>query len=70
MQTKAKDTDTAYRDHELGEELAGVLMAIRGVSKRLAGRLTQLERQTDHKAEGGKRAYGTSQRVVRYCGRD
>jgi len=70
MQTKVNGTDTACRDHELNEEMAGVLMAISVVSKRLAERLTQLNRRDAIKSEGGKKAYGTSKRVVRYCGRD
>lgn len=52
METQTKQTDTEIRDHELDEELAGVLTAISVVSKRLARKLTVLSRQENEKTEG------------------
>lgn len=54
METQTKQTGTEIRDHELDEELAGVLTAISVVSKRLARKLTVLSRQENEKTEGGK----------------
>lgn len=54
METQAKQTDTEYRNSEIDEELADVLIAISVVSKRLARKLTMLKRQDERMAEGGK----------------
>ncbi len=52
MQTKMKEE--AVRDHELDEELAGILSAISVVSKRLAKKLLTLQQQDELKQKGGK----------------
>lgn len=54
METQVKQTDTEYRNREIDEELANVLIAISVVSKRLARKLTVLKRQDERIAEGGK----------------
>lgn len=54
METQAKQTDTEYRNREIDEELADVLIAISVVSKRLARKLTVLKREDERMAEGGK----------------
>ena len=54
MQSKANIRDAGLRDTELEEELAGVLMAISVVSKRLAKKLSRLSRQGETTGEGGK----------------
>lgn len=54
METQAKQTDTEYRNSEIDEELADVLIAISVVSKRLARKLTLLKREDERMAEGGK----------------
>ena len=51
------------------DELIGILSAISVVSKRLAQNLAKREYRQIEKLEGGK-PYGTSQRVVRYYGRN
>jgi len=53
MQTQTNQNDTQPRDHELDEELAGILTAISVVSKRLARKLMTLSRQEEI-AKGGK----------------
>jgi len=53
MQTQTNQNDTQSRDHELDEELAGILTAISVVSKRLAKKLMMLSRQ-EEMAKGGK----------------
>lgn len=47
MQTQTNQNDTQSRDHELDEELAGILTAISVVSKRLARKLMTLSRQEE-----------------------
>jgi hypothetical protein len=54
MKTKSIEADANYRDHEEDEELAGVLMAISIVSKRLAKKLSRLSKQGEPTEEGGK----------------
>lgn len=56
MESKAQSTDTGCReaDLDIDEELAGVLMAISVVSKRLARKLTALRQQVENAEEGGK----------------
>lgn len=54
METPAKQIDTEYRNREIDEELADVLIAISVVSKRLARKLTVLKRGDERMAEGGK----------------
>jgi hypothetical protein len=54
METQVKQIDTEYRDREIDEELADVLIAISVVSKRLARKLTMLKREDERMAEGGK----------------
>jgi hypothetical protein len=54
MQTKANRSDTALRDPEFDEELAGILAAISVVSKRLAKKLLALQQQDASKGVGGK----------------
>lgn len=54
METQEKQTDTEYRNGEIDEELADVLIAISVVSKRLARKLTVLKREDERMAEGGK----------------
>jgi len=54
MQTQTNEKDTSFRDHELDEELAGILTAISVVSRRLAKKLLTLQRQGALKEEGGK----------------
>ena len=53
MQNQTNQNDTQSRDHELDEELAGILTAISVVSKRLARKLMTLSRQEEI-AKGGK----------------
>ncbi|MBS3946841.1 MAG: hypothetical protein KGZ57_00865 [Dethiobacter sp.] len=53
METRAKNTDTALRDGDLDEELAGILTAISVVSKRLAKKLLALQRRDESAGEGG-----------------
>jgi hypothetical protein len=54
MEAQEKQTDTEYRNREMDEELADVLIAISVVSKRLARKLTVLQREDERMAEGGK----------------
>ena len=54
METQVKQTDTEYRNREIDEELADVLIAISVVSKRLARKLTVLKWENERMAEGGK----------------
>lgn len=54
MQSKANNTDTELRDHDLDEELAGILTAISIVSKRLAKKLVALQQRDESIVEGGK----------------
>jgi hypothetical protein len=53
MQTKAKNTDTDLCDDGLNEELAGILTAISIVSKRLAQKLSVLQRRDERSEKGG-----------------
>lgn len=53
MQSKTSKTDTDSRDHDLDEELAGILTAISVVSKRLAKKLLALQRQDESTGKGG-----------------
>jgi hypothetical protein len=53
MDVKTRPTDTASRDNELDEELAGILTAISIVSKRLAKKLSRLSQQGEPTEEGG-----------------
>ena len=53
MQSKTNNTDTDLRDHDLDEELAGILTAISVVSKRLAKKLLTLQRRDKPAREGG-----------------
>jgi len=54
MQTQAKKSDAGCCDRELDEELAGVLIAISVVSKRLAQKLTMLSQQDRKTTKGGQ----------------
>jgi hypothetical protein len=54
MQSKTNNTDTELRDHDLDEELAGILTAISIVSKRLAKKLLALQQRDEPMEEGGK----------------
>ena len=53
MQTKAKNTDVGVGDDGLNEELAGILTAISIVSKRLAQKLSVLQRRDETAEKGG-----------------
>ena len=53
MQTKAKKTDADLCDDGLNEELAGILTAISIVSKRLAQKLSVLQRRDGTAEKGG-----------------
>ena len=53
MQTKTKNTDVDVGDDGLNEELAGILTAISIVSKRLAQKLSVLQRRDETAAKGG-----------------
>ena len=53
MQTKAKNTDVDVGENGLNEELAGILTAISIVSKRLAQKLSVLQRQGEATEKGG-----------------
>ena len=53
MQSKTNNTDTELRDHDLDEELAGILTAISIVSKRLAKKLLALQQRDAPIGEGG-----------------
>ena len=53
MQTKAKYTDVDVGDDGLNEELAGILTAISIVSKRLAQKLSVLQRRDERSEKGG-----------------
>ncbi|MBW8381594.1 MAG: hypothetical protein K0M69_03590 [Youngiibacter sp.] len=53
MQTQTNQNDTQPRDHDMDEELAGILTAISVVSKRLAKKLMTLSKQ-EGMAKGGK----------------
>ena len=53
MQSKTNNTDTELRDHDLDEELAGILTAISVVSKRLAKKLLALQRPDESTGKGG-----------------
>ena len=53
MQTKAKNTDADVGDDGLNEELAGILTAISIVSKRLAQKLSVLQRRDETAEKGG-----------------
>lgn len=48
------------------EELAGILVAISVVTKRMARRLSKLSRQTCMKKRGGK-YYGKTRQYQRHC---
>ena len=50
MQTEATERNAEMRDAELDEELAGILTAISVVSKRLAKKLTALQKQKESAA--------------------
>jgi len=54
MQSKTNNTDTELRDHDIDEELAGILTAISIVSKRLAKKLLALQQRDEPTEEGGK----------------
>ena len=54
MQSKTNNTDTDLHDHDLDEELAGILTAISIVSKRLAKKLITLQKRDESIKEGGK----------------
>ena len=60
MQTRECFRFAEYRDRERNEELIGVLTAISIVSRRLAGRLIDLEQRCAEKPRGGK-CYDTRQ---------
>ena len=53
MQTKAKNTDVDVGDDGFNEELAGILTAISIVSKRLAQKLSVLQRRNEETEKGG-----------------
>ena len=53
MQTKAKNTDVDVGEDGLNEELAGILTAISIVSKRLAQKLSVLQRRGETAEKGG-----------------
>ena len=53
MQTKAKNTEADMCDDGLGEEIAGILTAISIVSKRLAQKLSLLQRRDGRGEKGG-----------------
>ena len=53
MQTKAKNADPDLCDDGLNEELAGILTAISIVSKRLAQKLSVLQRRGETAEKGG-----------------
>lgn len=52
MQPNTTNRDADARDHDLEEELAGILTAISVVSKRLARKLAALQRQDESIEEG------------------
>ena len=52
MGSKANNPDTAFRDRDLDEELAGILAAISIVSKRLARKLLALKCRGESNDEG------------------
>ena len=54
MQTETKGIDTSLQDQEFNEEMAGILVAISVVSKRLAKKIMALEQQDRQKRKGGK----------------
>lgn len=60
MQTREVDRFMVFQDRERNENLIDVLTAISIVSRRLAGRLTALERQRSAQVRGGK-CYDTRQ---------
>ena len=53
MQTKAKNTDVDVGEDGFNEELAGILTAISIVSKRLAQKLSVLQRRDETAETGG-----------------
>ena len=53
MQTRAKNTDADECDAALNAELAGILTAISIVSKRLAQKLSVLQRRDGRAEKGG-----------------
>ena len=53
MQTKAKNTDVDVGEDGFNEELAGILTAISIVSKRLAQKLSVLQRRDETAEKGG-----------------
>ena len=53
MQTKAKKADADMCDDALNAELAGILTAISIVSKRLAQKLSVLQRRDERAEKGG-----------------
>ena len=53
MQTKAKNNDADVCDDGLNKELAGILTAISIVSKRLAQKLSVLQRRNEETEKGG-----------------
>jgi hypothetical protein len=65
MQTREVDRFKVFQDRERNENLIDVLTAISIVSRRLAGRLTALERQRYAQARGGK-CYDTRQSAANW----
>ena len=53
MQTKAKNADPDLCDDGLNDELAGILTAISIVAKRLAQKLSMLQRRDETAEKGG-----------------
>lgn len=53
MQTNVTDKETDLRDTELDEEVAGILIAISVVAKRLAQKLLALKKPDKPTMEGG-----------------
>ena len=53
MQTKAKNTDVDVGEDGFNDELAGILTAISIVAKRLAQKLSMLQRRDETAAKGG-----------------
>ena len=53
MQTKTKNTDVDVGEDGFNEELAGILTAISIVSKRLAQKLSVLQRRGETAEKGG-----------------
>lgn len=53
MQTKAKNTDVDVGEDGFNDELAGILTAISIVAKRLAQKLSMLQRRDETAEKGG-----------------